>query len=81
MREIDIVAEKNKERYFFELKYRRDALHGTGWEYVALRKLGRMQFVAGNKLRDHEGLVGYRLAAVGVTSNDSKLTNFIDAFY
>jgi len=46
--EIDIIAEKNKVIYFVEVKYRKTAEYGDGFEAIHHNKLNKLKFAAEN---------------------------------
>lgn len=73
--EIDIVAEKDKRIYFVEVKYRRDAVHGTGLEYLTPKKLKQMSFAAEMWIQSHNWSGEYQLAAISI---DAEQITFLD---
>lgn len=72
--EIDIVAEKDKAMWLIEVKYRRSAAQGSGYEYVTPKKLKQMHFAAEMWVQNHNWTGDYRLAVVSV---DGDNINFI----
>lgn len=64
--EIDIVAEKDKVVYFVEVKYRKNAAHGSGLEYITPKKLQQMQFAAEMWVQNNEWSGDYQLSAVAI---------------
>ncbi len=44
--EIDIVAKLKSVMYFIEVKYRKNAAHGSGLDYITLKKLKQMDYAA-----------------------------------
>lgn len=56
--EIDIIAEKSKAIHFIEVKYRKSAAFGSGFEYITDDKIGRLKRAAEVWLseNDHQGL-------------------------
>jgi uncharacterized protein (TIGR00252 family) len=44
--EIDVIAKKDRIIYFVEVKYRRQAAQGDGFEYITRQKLHKMNFAA-----------------------------------
>lgn len=75
--EIDIVAEKGKRIYFVEVKYRRNAAHGTSLEYITPRKLKQMQFAAESWVQAKGWSGTYQLAAVGIDNEEIVLVTDI----
>ena len=73
--EIDIVAEKDKTIYFVEVKYRKNAAHGIGLEYITPKKLRQMHFAAEMWVQNHDWSEDYRLAAASL---DAEHITFID---
>ena len=49
--EIDIISAKDGTIYFTEVKYRRDAAHGSGLDAITPSKLTQMQFAATSYLK------------------------------
>ncbi len=49
--EIDIISAKDDTIYFTEVKYRRDAAHGSGLDAITHSKLAQMQFAATSYLK------------------------------
>jgi Holliday junction resolvase-like predicted endonuclease len=77
--EIDIVAKKSKTIYFIEVKYRRQAAQGDGFEYITRQKLRRMNFAA-NVWCQNMGWAGdFRLMAAAVSGMDSESIELIEA--
>jgi Holliday junction resolvase-like predicted endonuclease len=74
--EIDIIAEKNKEIYFVEVKSRKNSKQGYGLDYVTPKKLQQMSFAAEMWVNEHRWAGPYQLAAIGI--DDGKIT-FVDA--
>lgn len=77
--EIDIIASKDNVFYFFEVKYRRTSLSGTGLDYITAAKLRRMKFAAqlyvSGQLKSRN--VGTILGAVELQGPDYLVTNVI----
>lgn len=65
--EIDIVAQKGRIVYFIEVKYRRQAAQGDGFEYIGPQKLHRMNFAADVWCQKFNWLGDYRLMAAAVS--------------
>lgn len=64
--EVDIIAEKNKTIYFVEVKYRKNANQGTGFDYITVKKLKQMAFAAEFWVQEHNWRGDYQLAAIEV---------------
>jgi Holliday junction resolvase-like predicted endonuclease len=75
--EIDIVAEKDKVAYLAEVKYRRTAKQGHGFEYITPRKLKQMRFAAEMWVQAHQWTGDYSLL---VMSMDGDTITLIDEF-
>lgn len=73
--EIDIVAEKGGTIYFVEVKYRRNAAHGIGLEYITPKKLNQMRFAAEMWVQNHDWSDDYQLAAISI---DAEEITFVD---
>jgi Holliday junction resolvase-like predicted endonuclease len=71
------VAEKDGRVYFVEVKYRRNAAHGTGLEYITSKKLNQMTFAAEMWVSNNNWSGDYQLAAVGI---DGEQITFVDEF-
>ncbi len=77
--EIDIIAEKSRDLYFVEVKYRKNDIAGGGLEYITPGKLRQMQFAAEMWLSENRRSGDYRLAGVEVSGADFEVTDFIDS--
>ena len=75
--EIDIVAEKNKTVYFVEVKYRKSAAQGDGFDYITPKKLKAMKFAAQMWLANHSWEGECSLAAVSASPYDYEITEVI----
>lgn len=64
--EIDIVAEKSKTIWFVEVKSRKNALQGYGYEYVTPKKLEQMRFAAEMWVQAKNYTGEYRLAVISI---------------
>lgn len=73
--EIDIVAEKKKVVWFVEVKFRKNAVQGYGYEYITPKKLEQMRFAAEMWVQNHDWSGDYRL---GVISIDGDQIQFIE---
>lgn len=67
--EIDIVANKNNDIYFIEVKYRSNDIYGDPLEYITTKKEQQMRFAAevwahNNNKND----ASLRLAAIGIVA-------------
>lgn len=68
--EIDIVAKKTGIIYFVEVKYRRSARQGYGFEYITPKKLQQMRFAAELWVHNQSWIGEYQLAAVSLDAED-----------
>ena len=76
--EIDIVAIKDGTAYCVEVKYRQSNHQGSGLEYVTVAKLKQMQFAAEQWVHATKWSGEYQLAALEVSGDSYKVTNFVD---
>jgi ribonuclease HII len=67
--EIDIVAEKDHQLYFVEVKHRKDARSGSGLAAITARKLARMKFAAELYRQRRGGEADASLMAVTTTGS------------
>lgn len=76
--EIDIVAQKSNELYFFEVKYRNHIAQGSGLDYITPTKLKQMDFAATlyNAQNHYEG--DYHLSAVEITGPAFAITAVLE---
>lgn len=81
MCEIDIVARKDTEVYFCEVKYRRTINQGRGLDYVTPQKLRQMEFAARTWVHHHAWRGDYRLCAVEVSGSNFDVTAFVDDLF
>ena len=67
--EVDLVARRNRELYFIEVRTRRTTMGPTPEESLTARKLRRMETVARTWLgtHAHENVINWHLAFVAVT--------------
>lgn len=75
--EIDIVAEKDETTWFIEVKYRKNALQGFGYEYITAKKLKQMHFAAEMWVQMHDWKGDYQLAVVSIDGNNIQLIDEI----
>lgn len=68
--EIDIIARKGEVVYFFEVKYRRNKMHGTGLEYITNKKLKQMIYSAEVWVATNNWLGDYRLGAIEMSGDN-----------
>ena len=73
--EIDIVAEKGKRIYFVEVKSRETLFHGSGFDYVTVKKLNQMKFAGEMWVNNHGWAGDYQLAAMSI---DAGSINFVE---
>jgi uncharacterized protein (TIGR00252 family) len=67
--EIDLIAQKDSVIYFVEVKYRRQAAQGDGFEYIGPKKQRRMNFAASIWCQKHNWDGDYRLMAAAVSGD------------
>lgn len=75
--EIDIIAEKSKTAYFIEVKYRKTAAQGMGFDYITPQKLRQMQFAAETWVQENNWAGEYELGAIELAGNHFTVTNFL----
>lgn len=76
--EIDLIAQKDKNIYFVEVKYRRNNYQGDGFEYITSQKLRKMTFAA-EVWRNKYGWQGdFRLAAASVSGNSCETIMLVE---
>jgi len=76
--EIDLVAQKDEVVYFIEVKYRRQAAQGDGFDYIGPQKLHRMDFAAGVWCQNLNWAGDYRLMAAAVSGEDCERIKLIE---
>jgi uncharacterized protein (TIGR00252 family) len=76
--EIDVVARKDDQVCFVEVKYRSTARQGDGLEYITDKKLQQMHFAAELWVSNARWNGDYCLAAAAVTGEAYRVTNFIE---
>lgn len=77
--EIDIVAEKAGVVSFVEVKYRQSARQGSGMEYITAAKLRQMGFAAQFWVAEHRYDGEHQLAAIEVTGESFRVSEFIES--
>jgi uncharacterized protein (TIGR00252 family) len=76
--EIDLITQKANVVYFVEVKYRHSATHGDGLDYITRAKLKQMAFAAEYWLASSNSFDQYRLAAVALSGDPSKVDVWLD---
>lgn len=76
--EIDLIVRKDKIIYFVEVKYRRQAVQGDGFEYITDQKLRKMTFGAEIWKRHFNWSGDYRLMAAAVSGPDCRDIHIIE---
>jgi uncharacterized protein (TIGR00252 family) len=76
--EIDIVAQHDKTVYFVEVKYRSTNSQGSGFEYVTIRKLQRMNFAAEIWVQHYSWKGDYALMAAAVSGPDCENIELVE---
>lgn len=72
--EVDIVARRDQEIYFCEVKYRRTDRQGNGLEYITPQKLARMRFAAESWVHMHGWRGAYQICAIEVAGDNFRVT-------
>jgi uncharacterized protein (TIGR00252 family) len=67
--EIDLVMQNEDIVYFVEVKYRRQAGQGDGFEYIGPKKLSRMNFAANVWCQSYNWNGDFRLIAAAVSGD------------
>lgn len=75
--EIDVIALRDKEICFCEVKYRKSSRQGTGIDYITPQKLRRMRFAAESWVHAHRWLGHYYLAAIEVSGVNFQVTQAV----
>jgi len=75
--EIDVVASRDREICFCEVKYRKSARQGTGLDYITPQKLRHMRFAAESWVHTHRWAGQYYLAAIEVSGEDFRVTSAV----
>lgn len=76
--EIDIIAEKNKIKYFVEVKFRSSVRQGEGFDYITAKKLNQMRYSAEIWVNDNNYNGDYRLMAASVGGDDSGSVDLVE---
>lgn len=79
--EIDIIARNKGGITFFEVKYRRTRLAGSGLEYITARKLRQMQFAAQLWVTQYEWQGEYCVGAISVSGNPPEVESYLECVY
>jgi Holliday junction resolvase-like predicted endonuclease len=77
MCEIDIIALRDTELCFCEVKYRQTNRQGSGLEYITPKKLAQMRFAAQSWVHAHAWQNDYQLAAIEVSGPKFHITNAV----
>jgi Holliday junction resolvase-like predicted endonuclease len=72
------VAAKAGVIYFVEVKYRASSAWGSGLEYITTQKFKQMRFAAEFWLAKNKWASESRLAAMELTGDPPRLTNFLN---
>lgn len=73
MCEIDIIAQKGRVVYFYEVKYRRTSGQGTGLDYITPKKLLQMRFAAESWVHFSGWKGEYQLSAIEVSGSEFQI--------
>lgn len=76
--EIDIVAQKAKNLYFIEVKYRSSELFGQGSDYINRRKLHKMRLGAESWVMLNNWNGDYELVVANVSGPDFEQIELMD---
>ena len=74
--EIDIIATKDKEVFFVEVKYRNQSAQGRGLDYITTKKQKQMKFAAQLWVHEFKWLEDYSLAAIEISGEELNVTAF-----
>ncbi len=75
--EIDLVARRRKTICFIEVKYRKSATQGSGFDYITPQKLSQMRFAAEMWVAEQRWKGEYRLGAIEVSGPAFAVTDFV----
>jgi len=76
--EIDIVAEKDRTMYFVEVKYRKNNLQGSGFDYITSKKLQQMSFAAEMWVQQNRWDGPYQLSGLSIDGESFTFVDCID---
>lgn len=76
--EVDIIAQKDQTIYFVEVKFRKNQQQGSGLDYITPKKLQQMGFAAEVWVQENKWDGSYELAAVELTGEGYRITNFLE---
>ncbi len=71
--EIDIVAQKGQRIHFVEVKFRKNAAHGSGLEYVTKSKAHQLEKAALNWITETTWEGDYQIDAAGVDGMSGRI--------
>lgn len=77
--EIDIVAKKDNSVHFVEVKYRKNARHGSGLEYVTPTKRRQLKLAARMWIAENNWEGNYQIDAAGVDGATGHITYITSA--
>lgn len=78
--EIDIVAIRKGIVHFVEVKYRKNAVYGSGFDYITRDKQNRLARAASMYMNSYDPGGLYQIDAIAVTGTDiSYLDNVVSA--
>ena len=75
--EIDLIAKKDNQIFFVEVKYRRQANSGSGLSYITPKKLRQMAFAAEIWLNQYDSQEDYELSAIELSGIPPKVSAFL----
>jgi putative endonuclease len=78
--EIDIVAYKNTQIFFIEVKFRQSNKFGDGIDYIDAKKQRQLQFAAELYMSKLAQKYSYRICAIGIDGR-GKISDFIEITY
>ena len=76
--EIDIIATKDNQVFFVEVKYRASDNQGGGLEALTASKIKQMKYAAWTWVEESKWKGSYYLSAIEVGSKDFQILSFID---
>lgn len=76
--EVDLISYKNQTLYFFEVKYRLNKDHGSGLDYVNVKKQERLRFAARLFITKYRLTCQSRIFAIEVHGSDFVIDRVVE---
>jgi uncharacterized protein (TIGR00252 family) len=76
--EIDLVMQKGAVVYFVEVKYRRQAAQGNGFEYIGPQKMRKMEYAARLWCRNYDWKDDFSLMAAAVSGDNCQEIQLVE---